>query len=59
MSPDVIVDEASRLQLMRRKRHRLAIDAQHLGQKLMRVSQIFAVGTVMHHEEPTTYPFPS
>ena len=48
----MIVDKAFPLQCLRRKCHRLTIDAQHLGQKLMRERQIFAVGPIMHHEEP-------
>jgi hypothetical protein len=30
-----------------------------MGQKLVRVCQLFAIGPVMHHKEPPANPFPS
>ena len=49
-------DETGRLQRVRRKRHRLAIDAHHRGQKLVGVDQVFGIGPIMHHEEPAGHP---
>jgi hypothetical protein len=54
--PPAILDEAGFPQRLRGKRHRLATDAHHRGQKLVRVDQVFGIGPIMHHEEPAGHP---
>lgn len=53
--PSSICDQPRCLQRLRAQRYRLTIGAQHVCQKLMSVSQGFAFGSIMHHEQPTAH----
>src|SRR5882757_1017770 len=51
-----IADEARGLQRLSGQRYRLAVDAQYVRQKVVSISQGFALGPIMHHEEPAGHP---
>ena len=47
--PPAIADKAGRLHRLRRKRHRLAIGTQDVGQEFVGICQGFTIGPIMHH----------